>query len=120
MPRPRVALVTGAGRGIGRAIAVRLARDGHAVALVGRTAARLEETAAVVRQLGARALCAVADVSDEASVQGAVRLTEAQLRPVEILVNNAGIIHSNLLRETTVANFRKLLDTNLVGPFLFT
>jgi NAD(P)-dependent dehydrogenase (short-subunit alcohol dehydrogenase family) len=119
MSRSRVALVTGAGRGIGRAIAVRLAREGHAVALIGRTAARLEETAAVIRQLNARALCAVTDVAVESSVQAAVRATEEQLGPVEILVNNAGIIHSNLLRDTTTANFRKLLDTNLVGPFLF-
>jgi NAD(P)-dependent dehydrogenase (short-subunit alcohol dehydrogenase family) len=66
---PRVAFITGGGRGIGRAIALRLARDGYSVAVVGRSTAPLEATVASVRELGASAAAAVVDVSDEASVR---------------------------------------------------
>ncbi|MGQ0508567.1 MAG: SDR family NAD(P)-dependent oxidoreductase [Myxococcaceae bacterium] len=118
MTAPRVALVTGAGRGIGRAIAVRLAREGHALALMGRTASTLEQTAAVVRQLGAKTVIAVADVAVEKSVVEGLRSVEQTLGAVDILVNNAGVIDSSPLVATSSESFQRLLDINLFGPFV--
>lgn len=87
----QVALVTGAGRGFGRAIAERLAEAGAAVALVARTAEQLQEVAAAITARGGRALALVADVTERADVERAVRATVEQLGPVDLLVNNAGL-----------------------------
>lgn len=85
----QVAIVTGAGRGIGRAIAQRYAEEGAKVALVARTATQLEEVAAEIRSGGGVALEVRADVTDRAQVQSMVRQVESELGPVDVLVNNA-------------------------------
>jgi NAD(P)-dependent dehydrogenase (short-subunit alcohol dehydrogenase family) len=87
----QVALVTGGGRGLGRAIALNLARAGAPVALVARTRSQLEEAAAAIVAAGGRALPVVADVTDRRAVETAVAETERLLGPVSILVNNAGL-----------------------------
>lgn len=109
----KLALVTGAGRGIGRAIALALAEAGADVALLSRTPAELEATAEAVRHLGRRALPIVADIADRQQVDEAVR----QAGPVAVLVNNAGVAPSCKFAETTDDMWHGSVATNLNGPF---
>ncbi|HLN62026.1 MAG TPA: SDR family NAD(P)-dependent oxidoreductase, partial [Symbiobacteriaceae bacterium] len=113
-----VALVTGAGRGIGRAVALALAGAGADVGLVARTGAQVDEVAAVIRSHGGRALSVSADVSNPASVGWAVDRVAAELGPVLVLVNAAGVAPSLKLSETTDAFWHHTLAVNLTGPFL--
>ncbi len=115
----RRAVVTGAGRGIGEAVATALAEAGASVVLAGRTAAPLEALAARLRAAGARAEAHECDVTDEASVR---RLGEAAGRagPVEILVNNAGDAASAPLAKITLEEWNRLLAVNATGVFLCT
>jgi len=87
----QVAIVTGAGRGFGRAIAERLAGEGAKVALLSRSLGQLEEVAAAIRAAGGEALPIACDVTEPASVDSAVSAVEARLGPVDLLVNNAGV-----------------------------
>ena len=87
----RVALVTGGGRGIGRAIAIALARAGADVAIAARTVPELEAVAAEIAALGRRTHFFPLDVSDRARLAAAPREVEARLGPIDVLVNNAGI-----------------------------
>src|SRR5690606_25250939 len=87
----QVALVTGAGRGFGRAIAERCAAEGAAVALLARSLAQLDEVAQAIRDRGGHAIGVRCDVTDPAAVEGAVRKTEELLGPIDLLVNNAGV-----------------------------
>ncbi|HEX4767495.1 MAG TPA: SDR family NAD(P)-dependent oxidoreductase, partial [Lichenihabitans sp.] len=86
-----MAIVTGAGQGIGRAIATRLSREGAAVAILDKNPETGEEAAAKLRQLGGRAKFATCDVTDRESVRHAVTIVEAEYGPISALVNNAGI-----------------------------
>lgn len=114
----RVAVVTGAARGIGLAIADRLLGSGAAVALWDFDDRQLVETAPALRARGAVAPIVV-DVTDEDAVAAAVRETEAQLGSVDLLVNNAGIGGPILQTwEYDVATFRRVLDVNVTGVFL--
>ena len=90
--KDKVAIVTGGGRGIGRAIALVFAAEGAAVVLAARTLSKLEETADVIRKKGGRAIAVQTDVSDEKQVARMVAETIATFGRVDILVNNAGII----------------------------
>jgi NAD(P)-dependent dehydrogenase (short-subunit alcohol dehydrogenase family) len=87
----RTAIVTGAGRGIGRAIAVALARAGADVAVASRTPSELEEVATEIRSLGRRAIVAPTDVTDRSAVEALVSRTVAELGRLDVMVNNAGI-----------------------------
>src|SRR5580658_8454490 len=90
MPDKKIALVTGAGRGIGRDIAQRLSREGYAVGLIARTKSQLEETAELIRNAGGAALVTPTDVSKREQVLASVAAVEQQLGPISVLVNNAG------------------------------
>jgi 3-oxoacyl-[acyl-carrier protein] reductase len=117
----RVALVTGASRGIGRAIALALAGAGADVVVNCRERGRsAEETADAVRTKGRRALAIAADVSESRAVEGMVRAAEAELGPVDLLVNNAGVAIPRDLDDLTEADFDRTLAVNLKGAFLCT
>jgi NAD(P)-dependent dehydrogenase (short-subunit alcohol dehydrogenase family) len=116
----RVALVTGGGRGIGRAIAIALARAGADVAVAARTVPEIEAVAAEVKALGRRTLFFPLDVSDRASVARAPRTVAAALGPVDILVNNAGIHASAPVHKLDDATWDGVLAVNLTAPFLLT
>ena len=87
----QVALVTGAGRGFGRAIAERLAAEGASIALLARSLAQLDEVAHAIRNAGGQAIGVRCDVTDAASIEGAARKVEELLGPIDLLVNNAGV-----------------------------
>lgn len=116
----RVALVTGAARGIGQAIAVRLASAGADVALCDLDASWLDETAVKIREAGRRAECYACDVSHAAQVSGAVDQAAAAFGRIDILVNNAGITKDGFLARMSEADWDAVLDINLKGTFLFT
>ncbi len=114
----KIALVTGAARGIGRAIAVQLAADGADVALCDVKADWLEETAAAVRDLGRRAECYAMDVADGAAVGAAVARAAADFGRLDILVNNAGITRDGLIMRMKDEAWDEVLAVNLTSVFL--
>ena len=114
----KVALVTGAGSGIGRATALRLASEGAAVAVMGRRQNLLEETAEQVRREGGESLALLGDVSSEDDAVEAVSRTETAFGGLDILFNNAGVVHDGDVLETSLDTWRETLDINLTGPFL--
>jgi NAD(P)-dependent dehydrogenase (short-subunit alcohol dehydrogenase family) len=119
-PAARTALVTGASRGIGREIALGLARAGLDVALLARDAARIAAVAAEVRALGATAVELTADVSDPAAVRAAVGQAEDALGSIDLLVNNAGAIEQeHPLWEADPDEWWSVFETNVRAPFLF-
>ena len=118
--RDRVALITGGGRGIGRAIALAFAREGAQVALAARTTAQVEAVAAEARALGRKAVAVSCDVADRAQVDAAVRATAEALGPIQVLVNNAGIAASAKATETDDALWEQHLRVNLTGAFYAT
>lgn len=113
----RVALVTGASRGIGRAIARRLAADGADVAVTARDPDSLAETLGDVRAGGRRGLGIALDVTSVASIRAAVTEVEAALGPLDILVNNAGTQRLRLALDVTEDDWDIVLDTNVRGAF---
>ena len=116
----QVAVVTGAGRGIGRAIALQFAAEGADVACVSRTAENAEKTAADVRALGRKAWALAVDVSDAAGVASVAEQIVTGAGRVDILVNNAGVTRDGLLMRMSDADWDAVVDTNLKGAFLFT
>ena len=113
----RVAIVTGASRGLGRAMAVALARAGADVALAARSRPDLEETAGMVRATGRRALAIVTDVTVYAQVEALVATTVAELGGLHAVVNNSGIARVVPVAQMSPEDFRATLDVNLVGVF---
>lgn len=114
----RVALVTGGGRGIGRGIALQLARAGADVAVVDVRVELAEETAAEVRALGRRALAVRADVTSEGDTQTMVARTVAELGSLDVAVNNAGVISIATVDQLSEEAFDHVLDVNVKGVFL--
>lgn len=120
--QPRVALVTGGSRGIGRATVVHLARAGHSVGFCYATddagAAATVAAAEAEAAPGAKVVAVRADVADPSAVDAAFDAVEADLGPVTILVNNAGVTRDGLLARMKDDDWRAVLDTNLTGAFL--
>src|SRR5437879_1972715 len=116
----QIAVVTGAGRGIGRAIALAFAAEGADVACVSRTAENSEKIAGEIRALGRRAWALAVDVSDAAAVNAAAEKILAEAGRVDILVNNAGVTRDGLLMRMSDEDWDAVLNTNLKGAFLFT
>lgn len=116
----QVAVVTGAGRGIGRAIALQFAREGADVVCVSRTAENSAKIADEVRALGRNAWGLAVDVADGAAIAKAVEQILAEAGRVDILVNNAGVTRDGLLMRMGDADWDAVLNTNLRGAFLMT
>ena len=111
------AIITGAGNGIGRAIALRLAHDGWDVGVIDLDPASATETGALVRQLGRRAEVASADVGQAASLRGAVQGLADALGPIGVLVNNAGILRTARFIDISETDWRDTMSVNLDGVF---
>ena len=135
----KVAIVTGGGRGIGKAIALVLAEAGADITVVARTREQVEQTAREVRQLGRKALAIPMDVTNEDQVKEAIKETLSQLGKIDILVNNAGVdspmkpvayipgikppgwelTDGNWKKQLELEEWRRVLEINLTAPFLF-
>ncbi len=114
----RVAVITGAGRGLGRAIALALGGAGAQLALVDRTAADTAQTSELVRKAGAQCESFGCDVREETQVQALATQVVKRFGAVHILVNNAGTAIRKRIDEFTLEEWRLVIDTNLTGPFL--
>jgi len=120
-PETKVAIVTGAGSGVGKAAALALLREGYAVALAGRRADALEQVADEAEKLGAQALAVPTDVTDPASVRALFVKTKEAFGRLDLLFNNAGIGAPAVpLEEITFEQWQAVVQTNLTGAFLCT
>ncbi|WCD97375.1 SDR family oxidoreductase [Streptomyces sp. HUAS 31] len=111
----RTAVVTGAASGIGEAVAVLLAERGARVALLARREQRLDEVAAKITAGGGSALAVVADVTDDASVAAAVARIHEAYGPVDLVVNNAGVMLGNPVEAGRLDEWQRMIDTNVTG-----
>ncbi len=116
----RIALITGASQGIGRACALELARHGATVALAARNQSKLAEAVTEIEAAGGRAAAFALDLAREESIKSAAAAVLARFGKVEILVNNAGVTHDGLMLRMKRSDWDSVLATNLTGAFLLT
>lgn len=116
----KVALITGAGRGIGRAIALAFAREGARVVVTSRTGEELDQVVAQVQAMGGQGLAVPGDATQEADVLRVVGAALAAYGRIDILVNNAGIAYYKPLVETSAEEYDAMMDTNMRSTFLYT
>ena len=116
----KVALVTGAGSGVGRAVTLALLRAGYHVALAGRRADALEQTIAEVGEAGVRALAVPTDVRDPEAIRALFAQTQATFGRLDLLFNNAGIVRNGPIEELSLADWQAVVETNLTASFLCT
>ena len=116
--KDKVAIVTGSGRGIGRAIALELAREGAKVVVTSRHTEECDEVCAVIASDGGESLCVQCDVSKKEDVDRLVKETLEKFGRIDILVNNAGVVRQSPLTETTEEDWDFVIDINLKGVFL--
>lgn len=114
----KAAIVTGAGSGIGKAVAERLAEDGYGVLVNDLHGDRAEQVAAAIRAKGGKALAKAGDVSDEADVSALVAAARQAFGEVELLVNNAGHVHQSVFTDISPADFDRMFAVHVRGTFL--
>jgi len=111
-------VITGAGSGIGKALALRLAPRGYTIGILSRTAAHVEKTAAAVEAVGGRPVALVCDVTEEKQVDTAMARFASQAGGIDVLVNNAGLGIPGAIAETPLENWRLMVEVNATGTFL--
>ena len=116
----KVAIVTGAGSGVGKAVTLALLREGYHVALAGRRQDALEQTVAEAEPAGTRALVVPTDIRDPEAVRALFAQTKAAFGRLDLLFNNAGTIGGGLIEELSYAQWQAVVETNLTGAFLCT
>jgi len=114
----KIAVITGGGSGIGRAIALAFAREGAKVAVLGRTQATLDAVMKEAARMGAEGLAVVCDITQTSEIGSAVETVEKAFGPVNVLVNNAGILSVSTAETITEQDWDRVLTTNLKAPFL--
>jgi NAD(P)-dependent dehydrogenase (short-subunit alcohol dehydrogenase family) len=114
----RVVLLTGASRGLGRDMALTLADAGATVLCAGRTVKELEATAKAIVRKGGKAHVVPLDITDEDAVTAQVRAIIRKHKRIDVLVNNAGVIHRENIVDTATADFRKVIETDLISQFV--
>ncbi len=114
----KVAIVTGAGRGIGKAVAIAFATEGADIVAVARTKEEIEETCHEVEALGRQGLAIPIDVTNADQIKEMVQKSVSQFKKIDILVNNAGVIKLTPVLELTEADWDRIIDINLKGTFL--
>ena len=116
----KTALVTGAGKGIGKAIAMALANEGVNVALLARTNSQLQNVAAEVEKAGVKAIVVTADIANRAEVEAAVSQVQEKLGAIDILINNAGIGKFGKFMELSPEEWERIIQVNLMGAYYMT
>merc|ERR1711865_1070575 len=111
----KVAVVTGASSGIGQAIAIALAREGASVGLGARRIEKLEETKAIIEAAGGRACCLATDVTKRDDVKALVAMAESEFGPLDIMVNNAGVMYFTLMKNCNEDEWERTIDVNCKG-----
>ncbi len=114
----KIAIVTGASRGIGRAISIALAKEGATVVLAARAIGKLHQTAENVRKAGGKAEIVVTELTQEKSIKNLIRVTAGKFGRLDILVNNAGVTHSAKLEETATEDWERCFQVNARAPFI--
>ncbi len=116
----QIALVTGASRGIGRAVALSLSAQGASIVAAARNQQQLDRLVNEIESEGNKAAAFVFDLADESSINALVQQVNKQFGHLDILVNNAGLTHSALMEETTTADFDRIMKVNSRGPYILT
>jgi NADP-dependent 3-hydroxy acid dehydrogenase YdfG len=117
-PTERYALITGAGSGIGKAIALAFAKSNVHLVLVGRTLSKLEAVATEAQAFGVKAECHGVDLTDLSTVKDKIQAIAVALPHLDIVINNAGMGHTGNLIDTTLADWQRVMDLNLTAVFL--
>jgi 3-oxoacyl-[acyl-carrier protein] reductase len=114
----KVAIVTGASRGIGRAISVALAKEAATVVLAARSIEKLQETAEKIAQAGGKAEIVATELTEEESIKNLVKTTNDKFNRLDILINNAGVTHSAKLEQTATEDWQRCISINARAPFI--
>lgn len=118
--KDKVAIITGGARGIGKATAIALAKEGVHVGLLARTEATLQEVAALIEGFGVKVAYAAVDISSKEQVDAAIEALQRKLGPADILINNAGIATFGTILEMDPEEWKGMIDTNLMGTYYVT